>query len=130
MSVRDFAIFTDHGYMGLYNGERAKDIHARKGLKKGQYILDWMETEELADNLFRQVHAESQIRREQVENKDQANRIHFEVGKKVRQTIEEMGDTMPEDLPTPAISAQELRRQEAARIERQSRPSLWEGTEE
>jgi hypothetical protein len=50
VSARDFAIFTDHGYMGLYDGEKAADIHARKGLKRGQHILDWMKAEELAAN--------------------------------------------------------------------------------
>jgi len=53
VTARDFATFTDHGYMGLYAGEKARDIHARKGLKKGQHILDWMGYEELADNMFR-----------------------------------------------------------------------------
>jgi DNA-damage-inducible protein D len=72
---------TDHGYMGLYNGERAKDIHARKGLKKGQHILDWMGHTELAANLFRATQAENKIRREGSTSKDAANQAHHDVGR-------------------------------------------------
>jgi DNA-damage-inducible protein D len=61
---RDFAIFQDHGYKGLYNGETARDIAARKGLKKGERILDWMGYTELAANMFRSSQTEEKLRRE------------------------------------------------------------------
>jgi DNA-damage-inducible protein D len=125
VTARDFATFTDHGYMGLYAGEKARDIHARKGLKKGQHILDWMGYEELADNMFRQVQAEGRIRREGAVDRDDANRIHREVGKKVRQTIAEMGGTMPGDWPTTTESVQQLRAREQRRLEAEQQPSLW-----
>ena len=126
VTQRDFAIFNDHGYMGLYAGERAKDIHARKGLAKGQHILDWMETEELADNLFRQVHAEARIRREGAASKTEANRIHFQVGQQVRRfIIEELGDMPPEELPTPSESVQAIRAREQRRIAAERQPSLF-----
>ena len=96
---RDYAIFQNHGYKGLYGGLDAKDIHARKGLKKSQKILDHMGTTELAANLFRATQAEDKLRREDIKGKRNANQTHFEVGKKVRKTIEELGGTMPEDLP-------------------------------
>ena len=96
---RDYAIFQNHGYKGLYGGLDAKDIHARKGLKKRQKILDHMGTTELAANLFRATQAEDKLRRENIKGKRNANQTHFEVGKKVRKTIEELGGTMPEDLP-------------------------------
>jgi hypothetical protein len=115
-SSRDFAIFTDHGYMGLYNGEKARDIHARNRLSKGQRILDWMGHEELADNLFRQVQAEARIRREGIEGKDAANQAHHEVGQVVRATIAQMGGTMPEDLPTPEISVAGIAAARAAEV--------------
>ena len=95
---RDYAIFQNHGYKGLYGGLDAKDIHARKGLKKSQKILDHMGTTELAANLFRATQAEDKLRRENIKGKRNANQTHFEVGKKVRKTIEELGGTMPEDL--------------------------------
>lgn len=104
----DYAIFQDHGYKGLYGGLGAKDIHARKGLKKSQKILDHMGSTELAANLFRATQAEEKLRRDQVQGKNQANQTHFEVGKKVRKTIEELGGTMPEALPTPEQSIKQI----------------------
>lgn len=95
----DYAIFQNHGYMGLYGGLQQSDIHRRKGLKKSQKILDHMGSTELAANLFRATQAEEKLRREQVRGKDAANRTHREVGAKVRQTIKDLGGTMPEDLP-------------------------------
>ena len=96
----DYAIFQDHGYKGLYGGLGQVDIHRRKGLKKGQKILDHMGSTELAANLFRATQAEDKLRRENIKGKDKANQAHFEVGKKVRQTIKELGGTMPESLPS------------------------------
>jgi DNA-damage-inducible protein D len=104
----DFAIFQNHGYKGLYGGLESKAIHARKGLKKSQKILDHMGSTELAANLFRATQAEEKLRRDKVQGKQQANQTHLEVGRKVRQTIAELGGTMPEDLPTPAASIQTL----------------------
>jgi DNA-damage-inducible protein D len=96
---KDYAIFQNHGYMGLYDGLKAQDIHQRKGLKKSQQILDHMGSTELAANLFRATQAEEKLRREKIVGKDKANQAHHEVGAKVRQTIKELGGTMPEDLP-------------------------------
>lgn len=96
----DYAIFQDHGYKGLYGGLGAKDIHDKKGLKKSQKILDHMGSTELAANLFRATQAEDKLRRDQVKGKKDANMVHYDVGVKVRQTIKELGGTMPEDLPT------------------------------
>lgn len=104
----DYAIFQDHGYKGLYGGRGAKDIHAIKGLKKSQKILDHMGSTELAANLFRATQTEEKLRRDQVRGKQKANQTHFEVGKKVRQTIDELGGTMPEALPTPEKSIQQI----------------------
>ncbi len=96
----DYAIFQDHGYKGLYGGLVSKDIHTRKGLKKGQQILDHMGSTELAANLFRATQTEEKLKRDNIKDKFAANRTHYEVGKKVRKTIEEIGGTMPENLPT------------------------------
>lgn len=104
----DYAIFQDHGYKGLYGGRGAKDIHAIKGLKKTQKILDHMGSTELAANLFRATQTEEKLRRDKVRGKQTANQTHFEVGKKVRQTISELGGTMPEALPTPETSIKQL----------------------
>ncbi len=104
----DYAIFQNHGYMGLYGGLSMQDIHKRKGLKKSQQILDHMGSTELAANMFRATQAEEKIRREGISGKEKANLAHRQVGAKVRQTIKEIGGSMPEDLPTPAISAKQL----------------------
>lgn len=95
----DYAIFQNHGYMGLYGGLKMDDIHRRKGLKKSQKILDHMGSGELAANLFRATQAEEKLRRDNVQGRINANRTHHAVGAKVRQTIHELGGTMPEDLP-------------------------------
>ncbi len=106
----DFAIFQNHGYKGLYGGLDAKAIHHRKGLKKSQQILDNMGSTELAANLFRATQTEEKIRREKIQGKTNANATHYEVGKKVRQTIKELGGTMPENLPIPDEDLKKLER--------------------
>ena len=96
----DYAVFQNFGYKGLYGGLDAKAIHDKKQLKKSQNILDHMGSTELAANLFRATQTEEKLRREDIKGKQKANQTHYEVGKKVRQTIEEIGGIMPEDLPT------------------------------
>lgn len=105
---QEYAIFQNYGYMGLYGGLKAQDIHKRKGLKKSQKILDYMGSTELAANLFRATQTEEKLRREKIKGKQKANATHLEVGKKVRQTIKELGGTMPEDLPTPEESVVQI----------------------
>lgn len=123
---RDFAIFQDHGYRGLYNGETASDIAHRKGLKRGERILDWMGSEELAANLFRATQTEAKLRREPGIGKSAANQVHHEMGAIVRRVIiEEMGGTPPEELPTPAQSIQQVQAKERRRIEQERQPSLF-----
>ena len=112
----DYAVFQNHGYRGLYGGLDAKGIHGRKGLKKSQKILDHMGSTELAANLFRATQAEEKLRRENIQGKAKANQAHYEVGKKVRKTIEDIGGTMPEDLPT-AESIKKIERQKRKELE-------------
>lgn len=112
----DYAIFQNKGYQGLYGGLSRKDIHAKKQLKKNQDILDYMGHEELAANLFRATQTEAKLRRDHVQGKENANQTHFEVGKKVRQTIADLGGTMPENLPTPEKSIKQLEREQQKRL--------------
>lgn len=116
----DFAVFQNHGYQGLYGGLDAKDIHRRKNLKKSHRILDHMGSTELAANLFRATQTEEKLRRDNVQGKEKANQTHYEVGSKVRKTIEELGGTMPEDLPVPDQSIKQIE---------QKRKALKEGRE-
>src|SRR5579859_655889 len=125
ITARDFAIFQDHGYQGLYNGLKALDIHQRKGLKRSQKILDHMNGSELAANLFRVTQTEDKIRREAIAEKEKANGAHHHMGKRVREFIAEEGGIMPEDQPNPAKSIQQLKHEEQRRVQRKQQPSLF-----
>ena len=109
--VKDLARFHNAGYKGLYNGETANDIFKRKKLRYREDILDNMGSEELADNIFRIAQTDAKLKRDNVDSEYTANSVHFEVGKKVRNTIKELGGTMPEDLPTPDKSLKELEKE-------------------
>ena len=111
----DYAIFMDHGYRGLYGGLGMRDIHERKRLKRKEHILENMGSLELAADLFRTTQAEDKLRRENVRSKAVANRIHSEVGRKVRKTIHELGGTMPENLPV-AESIKKVESREKKRL--------------
>jgi DNA-damage-inducible protein D len=113
---RDFATFQDNGYMGLYEGRRENDIHADKHLQQDEKILDFMGSEELVANMFRATQADAKMKRDQVDTKGQANLTHYRVGQEVREAIKRLGGTMPEDLPTPEKSVQELQREENQRL--------------
>ena len=108
---QDYAVFQNMGYKGLYGGLGAKQIHERKGLKKSQNILDHMGSTELAANLFRATQTDEKLRRDNIQGKAAANKTHFDVGQKVRKTIEELGGTMPEDLPTPEKSIKQIEKE-------------------
>lgn len=116
----DFAIFQNHGYKGLYGGLDAKGIHANKGLKKSQKILDHMGSTELAANLFRATQAEEKLKRDSVKTKTDANNTHYQVGAKVRQTIQELGGTLPEALPTPDKSMMKIENEQKKQLKRGS----------
>jgi DNA-damage-inducible protein D len=126
---RDFSTFEDQGYMGLYEGRRENDIHREKKLKPKEKILDHMVSEELADNIFRAAQADAKLRRDQVSTKEEANATHYQVGREVREAIARLGGTMPELLPTPEKSIQQLQRDEQKRIERKRQPSLFDDEE-
>ncbi len=108
----EYAVFQNYGYRGLYGGMDMRAIHQHKGLKKTQKILDHMGSTELAANLFRATQTEEKLRRDNVQGKNAANMTHYQVGAKVRQTIKELGGTMPEDLPTPEKSIKQIEREQ------------------
>jgi DNA-damage-inducible protein D len=83
----------------LYGCLDAKGIHKKKNLKKSEHILDYMGSTELAANLFRATQTEEKLRNENIKGIQKANQTHYEIGKKVRQTIKEIGGTMAEQLP-------------------------------
>jgi len=108
--VKNFDKFHNCGYKGLYNGETADDIAKRKNLRYREDILDNMGSDELIVNLFRISQTEQKLKKENIKLENVANKTHYEVGLKVRNTIKELGGTMPEDLPTPHKSLKELKK--------------------
>ena len=108
----EFAIFQNAGYMGLYGGLDVEDIHDRKGLTARQKILDYMGSTELIANLFRISQTEEKLRKDKVEGAEAATKVHYSVGKEVRSAIEKIGGTMPEDLPVPEKSIQQIEREQ------------------
>ena len=117
----EFAIFQNAGYMGLYGGLDVDDIHARKGLEVGQKILDYMGSTELIANLFRISQTEEKLRKDEVQGASNATKVHYAVGKEVRTAIEKIGGTMPEDLPTPEKSIQQIEKEQMARLKEKAR---------
>lgn len=115
--VKDYGKFNDYGYKGLYNGETAKKIAKRKGIDaEKEDILDYMGSEELGANLFRITQTDAKLKRDKINKEKAACETHYNVGKKVRKTIEELGGTMPEDLPTPEKSIKEIEKEELKKL--------------
>ncbi len=114
--VKNFDKFHNAGYKGLYNGETANDIAKRKGLRYREDILDNMGSDELIANLFRISQTEQKLKRDNVKGEVNANDVHYEVGKKIRNTIKELGGTMPEDYPTPEKSLKVLEKENKNKI--------------
>ncbi len=109
--VKNMGEFHNAGYRGLYNGETADDIFKRKKLRYREDILDNMNEDELVANLFRINQTKQKLLRDNVQKEDEANSVHYEVGKKVRKAIADIGGVMPEDMPTPSKSLKELERE-------------------
>ena len=109
--VKNMGEFHNSGYRGLYNGETADDIFKRKKLRYREDILDNMNEDELVANLFRINQTKQKLLRDNVQKEDEANSVHYEVGKKVRKAIADIGGVMPEDMPTPSKSLKELERE-------------------
>ena len=115
--VKNFDLFTNAGYKGLYNGETANDIAKRKGLRYREDILDNMGSVELGANIFRITQTEELLEKQIEPNEQIATNTHYTVGKAVRDTIQKLGGTMPENLLTPDKSIKELEKEELKKIE-------------
>ena len=108
IGVKNMAEFHNYGYKGLYNGETADDIFKRKGLRYREDILDNMIEDELIANLFRINQTKQKLIKDNIKGEKYAQNTHYEVGKKVRDAIKDIGGTMPEDLPTPRKSIKQI----------------------
>ena len=109
--VKNMAEFHNAGYKGLYNGETADDIFKRKKLRYREDILDNMNEDELVANLFRINQTKQRLIKDNVQGEKEAKDVHYEVGKKVRRAIADIGGIMPEEMPTPKKSLKELERE-------------------
>ena len=109
--VKNMAEFHNAGYRGLYNGETADDIFKRKKLRYREDILDNMNEDELVANLFRINQTKQKLLRDNVKGENNAKNVHYEVGKKVRKAIADIGGMMPENMPTPKKSLKELEKE-------------------
>ena len=120
----EYAQFQNAGYMGLYGGLTAADIHKRKKLKKSEKILDHMGSEELGANLFRITQTEAKLRREQPQGLEMASGIHYQVGQTVREAIAKNEGTMPEDLPTLEKSIAEIGKEQLKKLKEKKEPLI------
>lgn len=114
----EYATFQNAGYMGLYGGLDVAAIHKMKNLKENEKILDFMGSEELGANIFRITQTEAKLRKDKVGTSNKAIETHYEVGKKVRQTIKELGGTMPENLPTPEKSINKVEKEQLKKLKK------------
>ena len=117
----EFAIFQNAGYIGLYGGLDVDDIHNKKGLTINQKILDYMGSTELIANLFRISQTEEKLRKDNIQGADKATQTHYAVGREVRKAIEKIGGTMPEDLPTPEKSIQQIEKEQMERLQKKAK---------
>lgn len=113
---QEYAEFQNAGYMGLYGGLTVDDIHERKKLKDNEKILDFMGSTELIANLFRISQTEEKLKKDKIHNCSKATSTHYEVGAKVRRAIEDIGGTMPEDLPIPEKSIKQVEKEQLKRL--------------
>jgi len=125
ISGADFGKFNNRGYQGLYGGRGKNEIQEYKGLPRSANILDHMGSTELAANLFRITQTEEKLRSKAIQGKEAACNAHYEVGQKVRQTMQELSGIMPEDLPVAEdvkkIAAQERKQQRMRAVPAQIR---------
>ncbi|WP_242637550.1 hypothetical protein [Desulfobacter hydrogenophilus] len=87
-------------------------IYSRKFWFAFPEQIEFWKKEQAGANLFRATQTEEKLRRENIQGKSKANQTHYDVGAKVRQTIKELGGTMPEDLPSPGKGIKQLEREQ------------------
>ena len=114
----EYATFQNAGYMGLYGGLTVAGIHKKKGLKENEKILDFMSSTELIANLFRISQTEEKLKKENISSADAANEAHYIVGSEVRSTIQRVGGTLPEEMPTPTRSITEIEREQIKKLKK------------
>jgi DNA-damage-inducible protein D len=100
--VTKYGVFHDAGYKGLYGGLGKPELQARKGIDAKEDFLDCIGHTELAANYFRITQTQQKLERDQICTEREAINTHGDVGKEVRETMERISGTRPEDLPAEA----------------------------
>jgi DNA-damage-inducible protein D len=95
-----FGVFHDAGYQGLYGGLRSEEVKKRKKIDPKDDLLDCMGRAELAANEFRITQTEQTLTKQEIKGEQRAINTHLAIGKKVRATMKELGNPLPEDLPS------------------------------
>lgn len=113
---KEYATFQNSGYMGLYGGLTVAGIHKKKGLEDNEKILDFMSSTELIANLFRISQTDEKLKKDKILTADAANEAHYIVGSEVRSTIERVGGTLPEDIPTPTRTITQIEQEQIKKL--------------
>jgi DNA-damage-inducible protein D len=95
---KDYAIFKDAGYRGMYDMSVA-DLKKYRGIPKDRTPLDFMGKKELAANLFRETQTELRIEHHGIIGKQNLNQAAKEVGREVRNVMIKNTGIPPENLP-------------------------------
>jgi DNA-damage-inducible protein D len=119
--VNNFGKFNNYGYLGLY-GLMVEDIKKKKAIGKDD-ILDRAGATELAANLFRITQTDEQLHTKNIKGEEKANTTHFSVGREIRNTIEKIGGTMPENLPVQK-HIKEIEKEERKQLKRGKKISI------
>lgn len=114
--VENYGKFNNYGYQGLYGGEKAQDIKNRKGISEKEDILDYMFSTESAANLFRITQTDERLKQGDINTENDANHKHYEIGKKVRDTMIEISGIAPEELPTPEKSVKLIEKEKKKQL--------------
>ncbi|MDR0779060.1 MAG: DNA damage-inducible protein D [Methanomassiliicoccaceae archaeon] len=120
ITAKEFAYFQNKGYMGLYGGLTVENIRDKKGLRIRDKILDFMGSAERGANLFRIIYTEDILKRDSIDNAEDANEVHNLVGREVREAIKRIRGTMPEDMPTPKKSISQIEKEQLAELKRKA----------
>lgn len=93
-----FAFFQNAGYRGMYNVNLGR-LREIKGVPASRSPLDFMNSTELAANLFRITQTDAKIQNERITGQGRLEQTAHGVGRTVRNTMIKLSNTRPEDLP-------------------------------
>ncbi|WP_198236268.1 MULTISPECIES: BRO family protein [unclassified Gilliamella] len=96
--VVDYALFQNAGYRGMYN-MNINQLKNKKGLKNSkETLLDYMNSTELAANIFRISQTEEKIKNQNIKGQQPLQRAAESVGKTVREVMIQNMGIAPENI--------------------------------